>query len=165
MINSNGKIFGKINILDMLIVLVVFGIAVIFFTRGDTGIGIGPIQTTTYTIRFYTPLTDQFVVNPINIGDPVVQHGTELFFGNVIHLEIGEGLEWHPNSYGTLVASRWGDRLEMEITAEIELPQGSLNNGLMIQGNRFAIGQSVTIRAGDTVHFLRISYLGEGGEN
>lgn len=163
MITSDGKIFGKLNILDIIIFAAVIAGGIFFLTRDDTPLTtvIGGGATSVYTMSFFVPLTDTFVADPINVGDAVVQHGTELSFGTVINIEKNEGLEFHPNAEGVLVGSQWGDRVEMEITSQITLPQGALDNGLMIHGNRFAIGQSVTIRVGDSVIPLRISGLSE----
>jgi len=160
---SDGKIFGKINILDVLIVVAVLAAGIFFLTREGAALPVvgGGGATATYSMSFFAPLVDAFVAEPISIGDAVVQHGTELSFGTLSNIEMQEGLEFHPNAEGVLIGSQWGDRVELTLTSEIVLPQGSLNNGLMIHGNRFAIGQTVTIRVGDSVIALRISDLAE----
>lgn len=157
-----GKI--KINMVDIALVILAIGAVAFFFTRAEAVIPVpGAGLTSVYRVSFFVPRTDPFVADSINLNDTVVQHGTELSFGRVVELNRGIGYEFHPNSEGVLVGSQWGDLVSLEIIAEMELPAGSLNNGLMIHGNRFAIGQSVTIRAGDSVLFLRISGIEEIG--
>ena len=161
MITSDGKIFGKINILDTLIVVAVIAAIVFLVTREGTALPVvgGGGANVTYSMSFFAPVIEPFVAEPIAIGDIVVQHGTEVGFGTVYNVQIREGIEFRANSEGVLIGSQWGDRVELTLTSHITLPAGSLDNGLMIQGNRFAIGQTVTIRAGDSVISLRISDL------
>lgn len=160
MIDRDGRLFGKINILDIMIVLVITLGVVFFFTRAEATIpGLGGGSQSTYVIKFFSPWQDGFVLEHIEIGDPVIDHVRFLDFGTITNIEIGEGVDSRPNSDGILVESRWGDRYSVEITTEVTLPTGSLDNGINIDGNRFAIGQTVTIRAGDSVLSLRISGL------
>jgi len=155
---KNGKIFG-VNLLDLIIIIGIIGAAVFLFTREDTIITATEQQTV--RMSFFVPIIDPFVVEHINIGDPVEQHGTNLNFGNVVAMEASVGYEYNPNSEGILIGSQAREDLSLSLTSEIDLPVGSLNNGLTIQGNRFAVGQTVTIRAGDSVLHLRISGLEE----
>lgn len=152
----------KLNVLDvLLIIIVVFAIAFIF-TRGNTPIqNIGGGTTTLYTMQFTVPSIEPFVANSINVGDIVVQDGSFLPFGTVVALNITEGIEHNPNEDGVLVASQYGDFNHVVVTSHLTLPVGSLENGLNVQGNRFGIGQTVTIRVGNTIMSTRISYLGE----
>ncbi|MCL1925055.1 MAG: DUF4330 family protein [Defluviitaleaceae bacterium] len=155
---KQGKIFG-INLLDLLIILGIIGAAIFLLTRQDNLIA--PTEPQTFRISFFQPIIDPFVVEPINIGDNVEQHGTSLNFGTVVAIETGIGYEWNPNAEGVLTASRAGEDLSLWLTSEVTLPAGSHNNGIMIHGNRFAVGQTVTIRAGDSVLHLRISGIEE----
>ena len=156
---KNGKIFG-INLLDLIIILGILGAAIFLLTREDTIINVAG-ENQVVRMSFFVPIIDPFVVEHINIGDPVEQHGTSLNFGTVVALETSIGYEYNPNSEGILVGSRAREDLSLYLTSEIELPAGALNNGLTIHGNRFAVGQTVTIRAGDSVLHLRISGLEE----
>ena len=169
MINKDGKLFGKINLLDILIVVAIIAVAIFAFMRFSRGGGSGIIggggETAVHTIKFISPLTFADTVEGIHVGGAVSQHGSELSFGTITNVEVSPAIEFRPNSDGILVGSEWGDRRNVEITAEIELPVGAHNHGLNIQGNRFAIGQSVTIRAADSVLFLRVSDFFEGREN
>ncbi|MCL1935038.1 MAG: DUF4330 domain-containing protein [Defluviitaleaceae bacterium] len=161
MIDRNGKIFGKVNVLDILLIFVVIGGIFFFLTRTQVTIIPGAVPTETYTMRFFTPMVDDFLTEFLNVGDDIVQHGTEISFGNVTDIIIADAIEFRPNQDGILVGSPWDGRVELELESNVVLPAGSLNNGLMIGGNRFAVGQSVTIRVGNSVIFVRISYLGE----
>lgn len=161
-IDKEAKLFGKINILDIAIVLVLLGAVVFFFTRGGvpTIVGGGQGQTQTHVVRFFAHRLDPFVVEHIQLGDAVVVQGHEISLGRVTHINIMEGIEYHPNSEGVLTGSPLGDTVTIEIESQLELPVGSIYNGLHIGGNRYAIGGSNPVRFGDSLIFLRISYIG-----
>ena len=147
----------RINILDVLLLLVVIAAGIFVLTRDTVSVLPATTSENTYIIRFYTPSVNDFVADHINIGDPVTDHLRDMSFGTITNIEVGEGLEFHPDSAGVLQASPRGGMISLEITSKVSA--GALDNGLIIQGNRFAVGQSVTIRAGDSVLFLRISGL------
>lgn len=158
---KNSKIFGKINILDLIIILGIIAAAIFFLTRGGvTGVFEGPTATQTHVVRFFAHRIDSFIVEPISIDDAVVVQGTEIGLGNVTYVDRMPGIEFHPNSYGVLTGSPLFGTYNVEIESQIDLPVGSINNGLHIGGNRFAVGQSFPIRFGNSLIFLRISYIG-----
>ena len=170
MINKDGKVFGKINLLDILIILMIVAVGLFAARtlrhRGGAGTGlIGNAQTQTHTIKFYSPITFADTATGIRVGEPVTQQGAEISFGTITNVNVSPTIEFRPNAEGVLTPSEWGDRVSVEITAELELPIGAHNHGLTIQGTRFAIGQSVNIRAGDSLLFLRISDFFEGTSN
>ena len=153
---KDGRLFGKFNFLDLLLVLILIGAAAFVLSRGTAILpGTGPESS--YTMRFFVPLTYDFVVEHVSVGDAVSDHNRGVSFGTITHIDYSYGLEWNPNSDGVLVASHYQGQYWMEITTVVTLPAGALNNGLHIQGNRFGIGQTVVIRAGDSLISLRIS--------
>lgn len=154
----------RLNLLDILLIVAVVGALAFFFTRGNAQIPavIAGGTTTTYTMQFTVPSIEPFVGESINIGDAVVQDGTFLSFGTVTALNVTEGIEHNPNEDGVLVASQYGDFNHIVVTSQVELPAGALHNGLNVQGNRFGIGQTVTIRVGNAIMVTRISHLSEG---
>ena len=150
----------KFNIIDILIVLIIIGAVFLFVSRMGGG-PIGGGTASTVTISFFSDPAEYFVIGSITEGSLVFQHGTEIFFGRVIDIEIREAREYHPNAEGLLVGSQIGDMVHIIVTTQLELPTGSLNNGLLIGGNRFSVGQTVAFRAGDGILNSRISYLRE----
>ena len=159
---KNGRIFGRINILDLLLVLVIVAaVAFVGLTRGTGILPGGPAGETTYTMRFFIPQTYDFVVEHLSIGDQVIDHTRLVSFGRITDIQASEGLEWHPNADGILIASPYEGMHALEITTEVTLPAGAHDSGLHIQGNRFGVGQTVVIRAGDTLISLRISAFEE----
>jgi len=159
---KNGRIFGKINVLDLLLVMVIVAaVAFVGLTRGTGMLPGGTTGETTFVMRFFIPQTYDFVVEHLNIGDQVIDHTRLVNFGRITDIQASEGHEWHPNAAGVLVSSPYQGTYALEITTEVTLPAGAHDSGLHIQGNRFGVGQTVVIRAGDTLISLRISAFEE----
>ena len=150
----------KFNIIDILIVLIIIGAIFLSVSRMG-GRPIGGSTVSTITISFFSDPAESFVIASMSEGSSVFQHGTEIFLGRVVDIEVREAREYHPNAEGVLIGSQIGDMVHIIVTTQLELPTGSLNNGLLIGGNRFSVGQTVAFRAGDGILNSRISYLRE----
>lgn len=88
MIDKNGKLFGKINIIDLLIVLIVIAAAAFVALRvlggGESGESAGENRV---RITFYTDWAYDFVADSISIGDPVSEHSFLTDLGTVTSFE------------------------------------------------------------------------------
>lgn len=160
--DKDGRLFGKINIIDILILIVVIGGVSFVLSRQGSGIAPGVTGSDgVYNMRFFVDVVQDFVVEHIEIGDTVMDDGRNINLGRIVNLRVEDSIEFHPNTEGVLVQSSRDGFNSLEITTE--LTAQAFNNGLFINGNRYAVGQSVTIRAGDTIIFLRISGIEEKG--
>ena len=171
MIDKNAKLFGKLNVLDFLIILVLVAGAAFTvwqFQRGEGVIAgiVGGTETATHTVSFYSPINFPDTAEGIYVGGLVSQQGSMLSFGEIVAVNTWPTIEHRPNAEGVLVGSEWGERVGIEITTEVNLPVGAINHGLHIEGTRFAMGQTVTIHAGNSILHLRISgfHLGSAHE-
>lgn len=161
--DKDGRLFGKINVIDILIVIVAVA-AVSFVLSRSSGSSIAPGATgtdNTYIMKFYVDVIQDFVVEHMQVGDTVMDDGKNINLGTIVDLKVEDSVEFHPDTSGVLVQSPRDGYHSLEITSE--LTAQSFNNGLIINGNRYAVGQSVTIRAGDSILFLRISGIEEKG--
>ena len=82
MIDKNGKLFGKINIIDfLLIVVVAVGIVLLGVRFLFSGFG---KKEDTVRITFYGNWVNDFLPDAVNIGDPVEQYSTEIDLGTLV---------------------------------------------------------------------------------
>ena len=88
MIDKNGKLFGKINIIDLLIILVIIAAAVFFATKAFT-----PAQeatkteTSTVRVQFFCYKAQVGAADAIEIGAPAFEDTTNVDFGKVVAVE------------------------------------------------------------------------------
>ena len=161
-IDKNARIFGIINIIDLLIVLALIGAA--FFAvrqlRGGEGLGgfIG-IETQDFIIQFHTPEVENFSAYNVNVGDNVFDNGRNLAMGVVTAVEVDEARIWNADQYGNTVVSDKEGFSSITITARLTATPS--DNGILIAGNRYGVGHSLPVRAGGSIIFMRVSGLWE----
>lgn len=161
-IDNDAKIFGKINIIDLCIVIAAILAAVFVLTqfRGGRGpIAIAPPEMRDFTMSFFVEEVEDFRLSGINIGDGLFEGGTNIFLGNVIALDICEAHVWNADRYGNTVRSNKEGHSSLEITTQLRATPAE--HGVMVGGNRYGIGHSLTVRVGRSVIFMRISGLEE----
>jgi len=163
----DSKLFGKINVIDFCIVLGLIGALVIVFTQfrgGGSPIAI-PIlaadESREFTMSFFAPEIEDFRLGGISIGDPLFEGGSNIFLGYVISLDIDEAVIWNADRYGNTVRSNKEGHSSLEITTRLRATPAE--HGVIVGGNRYGIGHSLTVRVGRSVIFMRISGLEEAG--
>ena len=79
MIDKNGKIFGKINIIDLLIILVIIAAAVFFATKAFTPAQeASESETTTLRVVFCSNKAPSGIAESIEIGSPAFEDTTDV---------------------------------------------------------------------------------------
>ncbi|MCL2577400.1 MAG: DUF4330 domain-containing protein [Defluviitaleaceae bacterium] len=158
---KDAKLFGKINIIDLFIVIAVIGAAIFGvqqFRSGDSFIA-PALDTREFLISFYTEEVENFSANALQIDDRVFDNGRNIPLGRVTDLVIDEAVIWNPDQYGNTVRSNKEGFSSVEITARLSaVPH---EHGIMIAGNRYGIGHSLAVRSGASIIFMRISGLEE----
>ena len=161
-IDKDAKVFGKINIIDLCIILAVMGataFALMQF-RGDGAPAIiAAPETREFTLSFFVEEVENFRVEGINIGDALFDDPRNLFLGNVIYLDVQDAIVWNADRYGNTVRSNKEGHSSLEITTR--LTATPTDHGIQVAGNRYGIGHSLTVRAGRSFIFMRISGLEE----
>ena len=168
MIDKNGKVFGKINLIDLLIILIIVA-ALVFFgvkTFGGQGGDDDDVQSTPAPLS-KTPVRITFFADDAPI---VLKDQMEAQLGNMVR-------DWDSgkNKLGTFVSYEATDNFSyiwdetsgklveipdystfrLSVTSEVE---GTLTEkGLNINGYQYYIGASYTICVGQTRIFCRIS--------
>ena len=148
-IDSKGKLFGKISIIDIVIVLIVI-IAVAGigykFTKSNTGNAVFTKQSD-IQIKFQHDDLPDFVVNAIKVGDPVRESVQNASFGRVVDIETGDAIIWLGTEEGESVkVSREGYHSVL-ITMNAK---GTMDNlGVTIDKANYYVGQTITLYVGN----------------
>ena len=155
MIDKNGKIGGKVNLIDLLIVIVILAVAAFvgyrFILKDRTGI----ITNETVIIEFTSEEVNDFTVARLEAGVPVMDYDENNYLGTMIDFRLGEPANFDVDEYGETVRLSRPDCKSVVLTAEAA---GTLDgNGVVIGGARYGIGHSMVIFAGDCKLFGKIS--------
>ncbi|MCL1925056.1 MAG: DUF4330 domain-containing protein [Defluviitaleaceae bacterium] len=157
MIDEKGKLFGKVSLIDIF-VLVTVSLIVAFGVFAFGGQGISPFQDPIpIEISFLIENLETFTADSVFIGDPVFDHHTGASFGEIINIDRTPTVEYHPNAFGQIVASNLPDHYRLEITTRFY--GHNWRNGIWVNGQTFFVGETIVIQAGDTNIFTNISNL------
>ena len=159
-IDKKGKLFGKINIIDLLLVLVIVAAVGIFgykYISGNNGaVGGGSGVNGKAKVTFYTEEVSDFVVDgTIEIGAPVIDVNTSTVMGTIVDFKIEESHSYASDAEGKFVLSEKPEH--SAVTVVIESDGAQMVNGIKIGSNKYYIGHSMTITAGRAKMYLRIS--------
>ena len=155
MIDKNGKIGGKINLIDLLIIIVLVAVVGFigyrFLIKDDAGI----VNTETVTLQFTCAETKNFVADRLETGVNVLDTEENNSMGTVTDIEIGEAYEYVVTEGGETVQKNAEDCSSVVVTTETS---GTLDgNGVLIGGARYAVGHSMVIYVGDCKLYVQIS--------
>ena len=165
-IDKNMKLFGKVSLLDILIVLVVIaGIVAAAIYFGTHGTGIGGVETQPITYEIMIKKVDLEFAEAIKVGQQVNDRVKGYDRGVVVKVDIvphsdkatdltdgSQALKEFPGLYDAIV----------RIDVEAEVTDRYIN----LSGNRMDIGKEAYLQIGSNVYkswVSRIDVDGEGG--
>lgn len=147
MIDKNGKMFGKINIIDLLIILVVIA-ALIFaavkvFAHESSG---GEDKTSKVQLGFFSAEVEQGFENVFYKGAPLYEDLTNVPLGELTDWTIENEYEYQVNADGESVKVEHPNKHFITVTAEAS---GTLaSDGLHIGSSIYCVGAHYTIHVG-----------------
>ena len=147
---KNGKLFGKINIIDLLVILVVLvavaAVALFLLKPKDGG--------DTLIMKFRIEEVDEFVAEKVHIGDDLYDDTFSLDLGKVTEIEIDDSITYGGITNGVYTVGSKEGYKSMIITGECKGTKTSL--GAEIGGKKYGVGHSFVLRAGDAKLYLRV---------
>lgn len=144
LIDNKGNIFGKVNIIDLFLIAVVIFVGVFIFRRtvSDTVF----VTQEDIILEIFVEHAPDFVGEAIQIGGRVLDESRGVDLGVITDIEIDNGFRFFPNSDGQVTRSYQEGYSSIKVTT---LTQGQFtDNGVIIAGNRYAAGHSLTVFAG-----------------
>jgi len=158
-INTNGKIFGKISIVDVLIIVIVL--------LSIVGIGYKFIQSKTATffnkadnlsIVLYVEEVPEYAAKSVKLNDLVSDFETGSAFGNVTKIDIGPSVNYTADDKGEIKKSSKQGYSSAYITTHGLgfYKDGVTESGISIDGIDYFIGRSITFSAGNSIMYGRV---------
>lgn len=155
MINKNGKLFGKINIIDLSFIILVLAAAIFIMYRAGL---FSPEQIAApeekMILTMYQDEAPVFAVSNVEIGDPVTESFKNISFGKIISVETGDPVSWGANEEGKQVETQRDGYCSLTLKMEAAGKVG--NSGITIGGNKYYVGQTLVIRVGTSTFYSRI---------
>lgn len=156
LIDDKGRVFNKISIIDILFIalIILAGTLAWFKFSGYTVKDNVSIKTDKIKIIFYQEDINNFAANNVKIGDPATEALQNIKFGQVIDIELGESIFWSSDIEGNQVSSPKEGYSSIYITMEGKGIIGP--NGILIGNFPYHIGDTITLRVGNSIFFGKI---------
>lgn len=146
MVDEKGKLFGKINLVDFLIILVII-FAVIFLALRIFGI-FGGRSNEEVPVRITIVATEvpDYVIDYIVKGEEVWDFGDDIVMGEVEGFEVGDPQGYFYDLNGNMQHIKKEDHSSIELTliGEAEIDE----NGAIMEHVTYGVGHSLTLFAG-----------------
>ncbi len=157
LMDEKGRLFGKINIIDLIIIIVLIAALAVVGIKilAPSGLsGSALTEKGSIEMQFYLEEANEWVVDKIKVGDTMTDgaHGKPI--GVVTKVEKGAPIAWVANKDGEYVLSQREGFCSVTITGTVHGEKTA--NGVEIAGTLYGIGHSMVLHAGDAKLYLRV---------
>jgi hypothetical protein len=158
MIDKNGKIFGLINAFDFLAALAVVAAAGFLLLRKPDVAATAAVNTDKLIkISVYAEDVATFVGDSIIVGDRLEDADKDVYMGKITILDLREGYAYVNDAEGIVHKSVKEDSYSITVTAEV-MAQVT-ETGVVLAGNKYGVGHSLTVRAGKGKFYGKVSEI------
>ena len=154
-VDDKGRLFKKINLIDLLIILIVIAAGIFVFGKyGKTKIVTPFTKQDKVVVTFYTEGTPTYSADAINVGDTASDKVTNSVFGKVIKKEVGPDMSYDRDSVGSVVRSpREG---YCSITLTVEGTGIYSDSGVSVGNTDYYVYKYLELRAGKSYLYTRV---------
>jgi hypothetical protein len=162
--DKKGKLFGKISIVDILIVVIIIAvIGGVYYKFGKSGTVTAFTKTDKIQMSFVSESIPNYIVNSIKVGDVAKDRVQNVVVGKVVNIAIGADKQVEPNSEGVVVMSSRPDYCSVTITVEGQGIYGE--NGSTFGGVEYYVNKPGTeMRFGNSFFYAKVSEIKKMGE-
>lgn len=159
MIDKNGKLFGKINIIDLLIILVVIAALVFVGLKvlaPKSGSG-DAVQTSKVQISFYATGVELGMDDALTEDAPIYEDLTNVSLGQLKSWSVEPAYEYQASANGESVKVEIPNNYFVNMTAEVN---GNVtSDGLHIGSSLYCVGAHYTIHVGTAKIYVECSEI------
>ena len=159
-VDNKGKLFGKISIIDLIIVLAVAALVVfagikILAPKGEDA----PVDTVTVYVEFTQDCAPKVAAEAIKAGDPCLNVSYMSNMGTVTSVELAPSLTYNVNAEGQFVAASRDDCAKVTVRVE---GAGSIdtNGSVKIDTWNYYLGKEYELRCGNATMYGIVTALG-----
>ena len=155
MIDKNGKLFGKINIIDLLIVLVVIAAVILVATKMFTPAEkAAKLESSNVIVTYTSSNAYPGSGAAIEVGAPVYEETTNIQLGTVKDVKVEQAYTYQALPDGTTVKVITPGREWVTVTTEVEATVS--DDGVFIGGSPFSVGGTATVPFGQAVILVSV---------
>ncbi len=164
-INEKGKLFGIINVIDLLVLLLVCVLAFAGFvfvrnggfaslSKADDKNAIFDGPESTIIIKYYQEEVSDFVIDKLKVGTPAYDDYSEWEVGKVVDFEVGPAHSYTVNAQGENVVTEKEGYSSLIVTTEVTGKKTPM--GATVDKYHYTVGHTLVLRAGEAKLYPRI---------
>lgn len=163
--DKKGKLFGKISIVDILIVVIIVAvIGGVYYKFGRSGTVTAFTKTDTVQVSFYSESIPKYIVDSIKVGDVAKDRVQTIVIGKVVDVKVEPDRQYEPNSEGKVILSSRPDYCSVTVVVE---GQGiyAASSGVTFGGVEYFVNKPATeMRFGNSFFYAKISDIKKAKE-
>lgn len=154
-IDDKGRLFKKINLIDLLIILIIVAAGFFVYNKFGKAKIVTPLaRQEPVAITFIIESLPEYAADSVETGDPVTDRVTSAYLGNVTKLEKNPDITFGVDNEGKVVRSSKEGYCSLELTVE---GTGVFSGKVVNIGNtNYYVFRETTLYVGDTMLFTRI---------
>lgn len=157
-IDDKGRLFKKINLIDLLIILIILAAGIFVFTKFRRANIVTPLaKQEPVAITFIIESVPEYAANNVEVDDPVTDRVTSSYLGKVTKVEKKPDISYAADENGKYIRSSKEGYCSLEFTVE---GSGVFNGKVVNIGNtNYYVYRDTTVYVGDTMLFTRIKNI------
>jgi hypothetical protein len=154
-IDDKGRLFKKINLIDLLIILIIVAAGILVFNKFGRAKVVTPLaKQEPVAITFIIESLPEYAADNVEINDPVIDRVTSAYLGKVVSVEKKPDRSYAPDQDGRYVRSSKEGYCSLEFTVE---GTGVFDGKVVNIGNtNYYVYRDTTLYVGDTMLFTRV---------
>ena len=146
MIDENGKIGGKINLIDFLIIVLILAVIIFAVCRSFFNTDMDETVGEPVMIEFTSTEVNDYTARQLETGVPVLDGNANKTLGTAVDFTVDDATTYTVNDSGDAVVVSIPKAKSVVVTIE---GAGELDdNGLLIDGTRYGVGHSTVVYVG-----------------
>ena len=136
-IDSKGRLFGKVSLIDILVIIVIIGLGVGIFVRNfvlETTAANNPSVTLTYRGKISS--VNDLLLDNFHVGDDIFDNSYNDYYGTITKIEIVPAEEWKETANGDYIKVKTPNRSDVYLTIEAE---GMISDGRYLIGRMYEL--------------------------
>ena len=154
MIDKNGKLFGKVNLIDLIIILILVAIAIFAILKFALPSKVDSAASQV-KITLFCEETPSYVVDYLKENAPVLDPKEDITIGTIEGFESGDPIGFQTGENGLMYEVTRENYNSVTIEVEAEGVIGE--NGITVNGVLYGVGHTMTVYAGQAKLYLRVS--------
>lgn len=153
-IDQKGKLFGKINIIDLAIIIVIVAVVAILGFKFLAPSQSGQDSQGICEVKYYIEEVSDFVSEKVNVGDKLMDEAKNVGLGVVTNIELSDAVSYGTDAEGKWVKSSKPDYKSMIITSEVNATK--FDHGMIVGASKYYVGHTFVLLAGEAKLYLRV---------